>query len=430
MPRAAAVVLASGWLAACGPSLGSGDGGGSASAGSGSGSSGPETTVTAESGTTADVACPSSDLPEPFCHVFMPYDPPGRIHGVLHEVRNGVRPLVAVGDEEFGIRLLSPLDPAEILDEGPAPFVGYSDMPILAAELTGDGAEDLAFYEFPTPGEIRIVDGASFEHIATLGEPPSWFRQIGGGVDVDGDGVDELVIGEYYDDRITLNAWRLVGQDLVVARSYDTGVGCTVNGIVVGDFNGDGRRDLAFAWPDECEPYLEAGGAGRPVPREITTLLAASEPGQEQPLVYSAQPVWAQEIVAGDLDGDGDDEVVLGQDFDEIVIMDWSDGHFQESERLRVPDEYPRGGFALYGAGNFAASGHGGGIFVGQLRHPTDGVLDGFVGALFRSSVMRNFVEMPNGAVPTADFDAEGVADIGGSQNGEPGIFLSAWAQL
>jgi hypothetical protein len=83
----------------------------------------------------------------------------------------------------------------------------------------------------------------------------------------------------------------------------------TTGWLAAGDFNGDGRPDLAFAGFD----YIETGGPGLPVAEPADTVLNVylnAGDGTFGPPVAYANPDYFQSLATGDFDGDGHPDIV------------------------------------------------------------------------------------------------------------------------
>lgn len=95
----------------------------------------------------------------------------------IDEVRDGVRPLVVAGGEEFGLRLVDPLNPEEILAEAPPPLRTYWEVPgtpsIINGDFDGDGAMEVVVLGTPAgdmDDELAILDGTTLETLVSRDE--------------------------------------------------------------------------------------------------------------------------------------------------------------------------------------------------------------------------------------------------------------------
>jgi FG-GAP-like repeat len=439
--RTAGLVLASGLWVGCGPGLGSGDGSGSASAGTeGSGSS--DDAASHEATGSPDVGasgpdCSRSDLSEPFCHELVVYEPFGWVVGVLDEVRNGVRPLVVSGEDEeegFGLRLVNPLNPDDVLAEVPPPLTlewGLTGKArVITADFTGDGMSELALWADTPDGErqVAVLAGRTLETIAFRDEFGGYALRVGA-LDLDGDGVDELITGEVDDPGVTVSAWSVENGELTLRASEFIGVGCEGWWFTRGDYDGDGRRDLAMVWLQYCEDYFQLKLFGPP---QIITLLGGSAPKSGLGLRYALQPASMEKVAAGDFDGDGDHELLIGQSEEPLTLVDWVSGGFAEAGSLATGDSVPTY-VATLRSGRFSVQGPDG-VLVGPLvRYAEDGSPDYSHGAIFPNGTsVPGVVELPYDVVRVGDFDvdlnADGITDfhttVDGS-GGAHGIYLS-----
>ncbi|MEM7159774.1 MAG: VCBS repeat-containing protein [Myxococcota bacterium] len=408
---------------ACGPSAAPSDGGASGSTTATSGTSSGALSAEASGTTESATDCPESDLPEPFCHVFWPHETLSIPTALLSNVRDGVRPSVVYDRDQSRLLLVNPLDPTEVFVEGPPTVELPPSFTPTVGDIDGDGAEDLAYYAGNDPQEVAVYHGDSLDYWTTVPAGTGFARMVGT-VDVDGDDAAELLVAEIDDDGMTFNAFGADGAELQLEQSAQTGVGCIVGAPAQADFNGDGRTDLLFAWPEGCEPYLEASNT----PRQVTTVLAASEPSPEMVFSHSPQPVWARDVEVADLDGDRDAELIIVESMDVIVVMNWRDGAFVEQERLSVPAGYHDVTLDQVVAGNFANRGLGSGVFVAPLLPDHEDFVpgEGSFGVLFRADVSPQFMEVAwTGVFYGTDLNDDGAADFFARRDGTPGVFVS-----
>jgi len=407
---------------ACGPSAGEVDGDGSGGTAGASGTSddaGDHDASGADdalgTGTTGDgLTCPASDLPDPFCHVFVsaPLAGSERWVGYIDQVRDGVRPLLIHDEDSALLRLVSPLDPSVVLDEAPVPD-GLPDtweIPV-TADFNGDGVWDFVAYDPRAgtvgPHDVAVVDGETFEVIGALLEPPAGSVRSVTAVDVDGDGASELISIERDDNGLLVTAWR--PDDGTVALVQDVYSGLpesdpSPEDILRGDFDGDGVLDFSITWHDGTEPYWSDEE-----PR-ILTVLGESSPESEAVVIESVHPAWARSAATADLDGDGDSELIVAHRGDEIAVMKWEDGGFVLGDVLALPAEYSSD-MARVSAGALAADGLGG--LITKASHEDDAVLESRTVALFGPPVNPSFVPIldmfDNPTI--ADFDGDGFDD-------------------
>lgn len=171
--------------------------------------------------------------------------------------------------------------------------------PLVAAagDLDGDGAADFAIAG--DDGGLSIQRGG-----AQLGSPPLVFpvpvTSMAGRCDVDGDTVDDLVLGDAASGTVwALAGWRLTTLATVPGIDFGASVVC------LDDVNLDGRDDFAVGAP-------RGGG----VPEEGLVRLYLSRPGgwaqsDLEPLDEAGAHLGTS-LAAGDFDGDGDLEVAAG----------------------------------------------------------------------------------------------------------------------
>jgi hypothetical protein len=118
-------------------------------------------------------------------------------------------------------------------------------------DLNGDGYLDLIFCNSQNHGEQAPVSvyRDPFGHV-TCTELPSDGARSGAVADLNGDGYDDLVVGMWYNGihpHHDLNAFLYYGSpDGLSERRQQRLPAPACTSVAVGDFNGDGRPDLAF----------------------------------------------------------------------------------------------------------------------------------------------------------------------------------------
>jgi enediyne biosynthesis protein E4 len=193
-------------------------------------------------------------------------------------------------------------------------------MGVLAADLDDDGRIDLYVANDQTANFLwRNLGGFRFEEIGNLAgvaASGSGGYQAGMGVgcgDIDGDGLPDLVVTNFYDEGTTL--YQNLGQGIFTDRSAFFGLTAATRarlgfGIALLDANGDGRLDLVQAnghvddfrpeSPYAMAPQLFLGNAAG---RLVDQGGRAGAPFQTERL--------GRALAVGDLDNDGRPDVLI-----------------------------------------------------------------------------------------------------------------------
>ena len=133
-----------------------------------------------------------------------------------------------------------------------SPTVGLIPVSVVTGDFNGDGKLDLAVYNW-IGGDVSILLGNG-DGTFTATQSPTIGPQPGLGVgdfnemvvgDFNGDGKLDLAVANNADDTITILLGKGDGTFTPTASPPTTGVG--PGGVAVGDFNGDGKLDLAVA---------------------------------------------------------------------------------------------------------------------------------------------------------------------------------------
>ena len=250
------------------------------------------------------------------------------------------------------------------------PATGGSPGPIVAGDFNGDGNMDLAVVDAcsisaycTTPGALTILLGdgqGGFTATATSPAVDGYSDSIAV-ADFNGDGIPDLaVVSPDYavpgDGAVTIFRGNGDGtfavQGEVWAGSYPVGV-------VVGDFNGDGKVDLAAA----------AGGGN------AVTIMLGNGNGTFQTEVTAAAINGPRAMAVGDFNGDGHlDLAVISEDTTVIVLLGNGDGTFTVAGTSPATGAEPyflaTGDFEGYGVSDLAVVDYGANAVSISLTEP------------------------------------------------------------
>lgn len=168
---------------------------------------------------------------------------------------------------------------------------------LAVAELTGDGLPDIAVggagaHDSNHEVAVHAGNGAGQFSTAVSSVPGSNYRSLTP-ADIDGDGDTDLLAGDGNSNRVLLN-----GGD----GRFSDGGGLSSGGVVTGDFNRDGRTDIAIARGESIE-IVHGGTSG-------TATAATYDIGPHETRLTSA-----------DVDDDGNTDLLIPSSEASIVTV-------------------------------------------------------------------------------------------------------------
>lgn len=195
-------------------------------------------------------------------------------------------------------------DPGELTYEWVRPLAGLDD-------LNGDGSGDLALgYEDGAGTFVRVMNGADLGTLFTLAGPGAsdgFGAHVARGGDLDGDGVDDLLIGARWADDLATDGGRIHAVSGATGAPLWTAAGAVTDGrlgtAVAGapDLDGDGVPDVLAGAPggpvSGGSIHIHSGATGL----EIEEIAGASGKLNFGKLLVST----------GDLSGDGQDDLLI-----------------------------------------------------------------------------------------------------------------------
>jgi hypothetical protein len=180
--------------------------------------------------------------------------------------RDGRADLVAaIATASLGTRV--PADLVILIGRGDGTFLqarslGRAALPLGVGDFNGDGFVDIVIREGDSIAVLPGRTGATFaapRSVDATNYPRTEVRVWAHVADFDGDGRRDILVPELYD---TLKLYRGNG-DLTFQPAVELvtqGGGYQPADATTGDFNGDGRRDLAVASPLEIDIFINTGG--------------------------------------------------------------------------------------------------------------------------------------------------------------------------
>ncbi len=290
----------------------------------------------------------------------------------------------------------------------------YAGSAVATGDLDGDGSSDVivgarrydnnrgAVYAVSSPtGDVSLSDGL-------LGDNPD--DRMGFAVssgDVDGDGVDDLIASAVRDDTNASNAGAVyvwlgpVSGSPTKLPGPATTDGFAGYSLATGDTDGDGVAEiLSGSTGDDTDG--NNGGA--------VFVSAWGDAALADGTIHTGLGQFGRSVAAGDLDGDGIDEVIVGADGrDEVVVVGLA--------TLSGPD-----GFGRF-VGSWDADGDGvGDLFVGSTESGTMSLWYGPVSGTLDTpdALIEDAAGAANGIGRSATV-VDGTIALGGSRNDDNG---------
>ncbi|WP_060887568.1 FG-GAP repeat protein [Streptomyces caniscabiei] len=168
--------------------------------------------------------------------------------------------------------------------------------------LVGASGESLTSDQFKDEGTITVLDGSAWNiKGTTVARGTSEYSSIGRTVttgDYDGDGDTDLVYGENGEEHgsVRFRPGPLTADPVTTTRVSRYSMGGSTRDLATGDFDGDGRDDLATTWRG-----LEDSG----------TFITRWD-DQDKPVQWWFDADYGSALAAADVDRDGTDDLAVG----------------------------------------------------------------------------------------------------------------------
>ncbi len=288
--------------------------------------------------------------------------------------------------------------------------------PVVTGDFNNDGIADMAVVESSGnlvsvllgKGDGTLQNATSVQILARTEESGAIFAG-----DFNGDGKLDLAIiglqestGNYVVNVLLGNGDGTFQEEL--ALSVVGSSGSDPSGLGIGDFNGDGKLDLAVSYSDF---NLNTGTSSW----EVGILLGNGD-GTFQPQV--SFPTLDSGILVGDFNGDGRLDIAQGGS----ILLGNGNGFFQPPVAYVAAENAPYG-VSVVGASDFNGDGKPDLALVNNWDESID-VLLGNGDGTFQSPLKSNF-DNPVAAIVIGDFNGDGKPDLAGAYNLDNGNLIS-----
>ncbi|HEY1685870.1 MAG TPA: FG-GAP-like repeat-containing protein [Tepidisphaeraceae bacterium] len=269
--------------------------------------------------------------------------------------------------------------------------IGSATGGIVAANLNGDAKSDLAFTVGAGAVDVMLANSTNFAAASTVYTGPSAALTAG---DLNGDSKTDLVVSQAdssYAGAITV----LLGNGngtfgAPVEYSNTSGA----QAAVIGDFNGDGKEDVAIA--------TASYGSGA-----IGLFLGRGGGVLDAPMLYTASGIDPQSMATGDFNHDGHPDLVTANYQDSSISVFLNNGH----GAFNAPQTYSVGlGPISVAVGDFNDDGLPDIVTANYLDNTISVLINNGTGG-FNSPETFNVGNGPNSVV-AADFNHDGYSDI------------------
>ena len=249
------------------------------------------------------------------------------------------------GDGKLDVAVTSGAFVSVLLGNGNGTFqaalqypAGTTPLPLAIADFNQDGVLDVVVLDLANQ-TVSILfgtgDGSLEPPTSYLLAYPAWGLAVG---DLDGDSLPDVVSTKADAVVVILNAGdgslRAIPESNVLAGPYPNG---TQLAIGIGDWNGDGRQDLAWTSGNQID-VIGNLGAGRFAQTQVLN-----------------GPPWnpgLNSVAAADFDGDGKQDLVSSGYADIYLFPGLGDGTFGEAVSL-----YPSAAYGMVAAADFTGDG-------------------------------------------------------------------------